>query len=76
MSNSNNFWGVFATYMQEIAPVVGPLCSSIGDTAAAVDRAGRSSTQLPAAKRTVLVSSTTVTPRKRRTKRIKPSTDA
>lgn len=72
-----NFWSAFSTYMRELSPVVGPLCSSLGDTAAAIDRAGRGSTSLPPAQSTVLISATTVPRRRRRIKRIRtldPST--
>ncbi len=36
------FWTSLASYCQELAPVAGPLLSAVGDTASAVDRAGRS----------------------------------
>lgn len=43
---STNFWVALASYCQELAPVAGPLLSAVGDTAEAVDRAGRSSSTL------------------------------
>lgn len=43
---STNFWVALASYCQELAPVAGPLLSAVGDTAEAVDRAGRSSSAL------------------------------
>jgi len=50
---SSNFWTSLATYCQELAPVAGPLLSAVGDTADAVDRAGRQSSSLRASSRTV-----------------------
>ena len=41
-----SFWTALATYCQELAPVAGPLLSAVGDTADAVDRAGRPSKTL------------------------------
>lgn len=38
-----NFWTSLASFCQELAPVAGPLLSAVGDTASAVDRAGRAS---------------------------------
>ncbi|WP_143594082.1 hypothetical protein [Synechococcus sp. BO 8801] len=35
-----NFWNTIATFCRELAPVSGALLDSIGQTAAAVDRAG------------------------------------
>jgi hypothetical protein len=40
------FWTSLASYCQELAPVAGPLLSAVGDTATAVDRAGRSTKAL------------------------------
>lgn len=40
------FWTSLASYCQELAPVAGPLLSVVGDTASAVDRAGRSTKAL------------------------------
>lgn len=40
------FWNSLASYCQELAPVAGPLLSAVGDTATAVDRAGRSTKAL------------------------------
>ena len=37
-----SFWTSLATYCQELAPVAGPLLGAVGDTASAVDPAGRS----------------------------------
>ena len=42
------FWTSLASYCQELAPVAGPLLSAVGDTASAVDRAGRSTKALSA----------------------------
>ena len=50
---SSNFWTSLATYCQELAPVAGPLLSAVGDTAEAVDRAGRQSPALRASSRTI-----------------------
>lgn len=50
---SSNFWTSLAAYCQELAPVAGPLLSAVGDTADAVDRAGRQSSALRASSRTV-----------------------
>ncbi|MFZ9655506.1 MAG: hypothetical protein ACO29V_07665 [Limnohabitans sp.] len=46
-----SFWTALASYCQELAPVAGPLLSAVGDTAEAVDRAGRSSSALRASSR-------------------------
>ena len=35
-----NFWTTVATFCRELAPVSGPLLDCIGQTAAAIDRAG------------------------------------
>ena len=48
-----SFWTALATYCQELAPVAGPLLSAVGDTANAVDRAGRSSSALRASSRSL-----------------------
>lgn len=48
-----NFWVALASYCQELAPVAGPLLSAVGDTAEAVDRAGRSSSALRASSRSL-----------------------
>jgi hypothetical protein len=48
-----SFWTALATYCQELAPVAGPLLSAVGDTADAVDRAGRSSSALRASSRSL-----------------------
>lgn len=45
---SDNFWSHLASYCQELAPVAGPLLSAVGDTAEAVDRAGRQTKSLRA----------------------------
>lgn len=50
---TTSFWTALATYCQELAPVAGPLLSAVGDTADAVDRAGRSSSALRASSRTL-----------------------
>lgn len=44
--SSPNFWTSLASYCQELAPVAGPLLSAVGETASAVDRAGRSTRAL------------------------------
>lgn len=44
--SSPSFWTSLASYCQELAPVAGPLLSAVGDTASAVERAGRSTTAL------------------------------
>lgn len=44
--STSNFWTSLASYCQELAPVAGPLLSAVGDTASAVDRAGRSTRAL------------------------------
>jgi hypothetical protein len=41
-----SFWTSLATYCQELAPVAGTLLGAVGDTATAVDRAGRSTQAL------------------------------
>jgi len=41
-----SFWTALASYCQELAPVAGPLLTAVGDTADAVDRAGRQSKTL------------------------------
>ena len=43
---SDNFWSTLASYCQELAPVAGPLLSAVGDTASAVERAGRTTSAL------------------------------
>jgi hypothetical protein len=48
-----SFWTALSTYCQELAPVAGPLLSAVGDTADAVDRAGRSSSALRASSRSL-----------------------
>jgi len=40
--SSPTFWTSLASFCQELAPVAGPLLSAVGETASAVDRAGRS----------------------------------
>ena len=42
-SHEPNFWNTIATFCREIAPVSGALLDSIGQTAAAIDRAGSES---------------------------------
>lgn len=44
--SSPTFWTSLASFCQELAPVAGPLLSAVGETASAVDRAGRSTTAL------------------------------
>ncbi|MCP9796136.1 hypothetical protein [Cyanobium sp. Lug-B] len=41
-----NFWSTIATFCRELAPVSGALLDSIGQTAAAIDRAGYESCSL------------------------------
>jgi len=48
-----SFWTALSSYCQELAPVAGPLLSAVGDTADAVDRAGRSSSALRASSRSL-----------------------
>lgn len=48
-----SFWTALSTYCQELAPVAGPLLSAVGDTADAVDRAGRSSSALRTSSRSL-----------------------
>ena len=48
-----SFWTALSSYCQELAPVAGPLLSAMGDTADAVDRAGRSSSALRASSRSL-----------------------
>lgn len=48
-----SFWTALSAYCQELAPVAGPLLSAVGDTADAVDRAGRSSSALRASSRSL-----------------------
>ena len=46
---SSKFWTSIASYCQELAPVAGPLLSAVGETADAVERAGRKRRSLRAA---------------------------
>lgn len=39
MTSHRNFWSSLAALCSELAPVVGPLVSVVGETASAVDRA-------------------------------------
>lgn len=48
-----NFWTSLASYCQELAPVAGPLLDAVGNTAEAVDRAGRQTTSLRASSRSI-----------------------
>jgi hypothetical protein len=48
---TQSFWTALASYCQELAPVAGPLLSAVGDTAQAVDRAGRQTKSLRSASR-------------------------
>ena len=48
---SQSFWTALASYCQELAPVAGPLLSAVGDTADAVERAGRQTKSLRASSR-------------------------
>lgn len=41
-----SFWASLSSYCSELAPVAGPLFAAVGDTAAAIDRAGRSDSAL------------------------------
>lgn len=50
---SSSFWTSLASYCNELAPVAGPLLGAIGETANAVDRAGRQTGALRAASRTL-----------------------
>jgi hypothetical protein len=50
---SSSFWNQLATYCQELAPVAGPLLGAVGDTASAVERAGRQTRSLQASSRTL-----------------------
>jgi hypothetical protein len=50
---SESFWSSLATYCQELAPVAGPLLGAVGETASAVERAGRQTKSLKAASRTL-----------------------
>ena len=43
-----NFWNTIATFCRELAPVSGALLDSIGQTAAAIDRAGHEARSLRA----------------------------
>ncbi len=42
-SYEHNFWTTIATFCRELAPISGPLLDCIGQTAAAIDRAGSQS---------------------------------
>jgi len=50
---SASFWTSLASYCNELAPVAGPLLGAIGETANAVDRAGRQTQSLRASSRTL-----------------------
>jgi hypothetical protein len=50
---SESFWTSLSSYCQELAPVAGPLLAAIGDTADAVDRAGRQTKSLRASSRSL-----------------------
>jgi hypothetical protein len=50
---SSSFWTSLASYCNELAPVAGPLLGAIGETASAVDRAGRQTQSLRASSRTL-----------------------
>lgn len=41
-----NFWTTIATFCRELAPISGPLLDCIGQTAAAIERAGYDSCSL------------------------------
>lgn len=47
-SYESNFWATIATFCREMAPISGALLESIGQTAAAIDRAGNQSRALRA----------------------------
>jgi hypothetical protein len=53
MTSSSSFWATLASYCQELAPVAGPLLGAVGDTAEAVERAGRQTKALRASSRTL-----------------------
>ena len=48
---STSFWASLSSYCEELAPVAGPLLAAVGDTAGAIERAGRSSSTLRASSR-------------------------
>ena len=50
---SQSFWTSLSSYCQELAPVAGPLLAAVGDTADAVDRAGRQTNSLRASSRSL-----------------------
>ena len=50
---SQSFWTSLASYCQELAPVAGPLLSAVGNTAEAVERAGRQTNSLRASSRSL-----------------------
>jgi len=45
---SESFWASLSAYCTELAPVSGPLLSAVGDTAAAIERAGNPSRRISA----------------------------
>jgi hypothetical protein len=59
-SNESNPWTTIACYCRELAPISGPLLDCIGQTAAAIHRAGARA-DLPAA-RLNLISESLLTP--------------
>jgi hypothetical protein len=50
---SQSFWTSLSSYCQELAPVAGPLLAAVGDTADAVDRAGRQTKSLRTSSRSL-----------------------
>lgn len=43
---ASSFWKTVSTYCHHLAPTAGPLLSSIGDAAAAIDQADRETQEL------------------------------
>ena len=50
---SQSFWTSLASYCQELAPVAGPLLDAVGNTAEAVERAGRQTKSLRGSSRSL-----------------------
>lgn len=52
---SNSPWAGFATFFNELAPVVGPLFESLSETSAALDRVSGGATPSPRALRSAAI---------------------
>lgn len=44
--NSNNFWAILGQFFEEMAPIAGPLCQTLGQTSDVIHRVSNSAPRL------------------------------